>query len=272
MVAVFDASENEDYETLAQVVDSDVISEQGIEQMITGVSEYIEGTVTDYQKTGWYINKSLNNGVQTTTQDLSYNVATDYDNYVVSMRLLQTGENDWKVIGFNVIRAEQLKGNGAVINFEDFDVVQLLMLVLSAAELALMIIAIVVCAKSKVRRKALWIVLIVLLHTGVSLTLSPSGFHFNLWILNVSLSSLQKFIDGTRVFNVLVPLGAILFLCLKKKLEWRAEHHRMMQQYRQDSVLPTTPSEDPSEEVMPMNPQTPDASEQAGAEPPKDAE
>ena len=40
------------------------------------------------------------------------------------------------------------------------------------------------------------------------------------------------------------------FLNLKRKLEWRAERRRMMQQYRQDYVPPYAPSEDPPEEVM----------------------
>ena len=57
---------------------------------------------------------------------------------------------------------------------------------------------------------------------------------------------------------MLVPLGAILFLSLKKKLEWRAERRRMMQQYRQDYVPPYTPSEELPEEVMRDMAQTPD--------------
>ena len=40
------------------------------------------------------------------------------------------------------------------------------------------------------------------------------------------------------------------FLNLKRKLEWRAERRRMMQQYRKDYVPPYAPSEDPPEEVM----------------------
>jgi hypothetical protein len=110
-----------------------------------------------------------------------------------------------------------------------------------------MIIAIVICAKSRVRKKGLWIPLIVLLHTGFSLTLSPQGVYFNLWILQLNLTSLQKFIDGTQVYSLLVPLGAILFLCLKKRLEWEAEQHRNMQLYRQNYVPPYTPGEDPPE-------------------------
>ncbi len=265
MAMVFDAVENGDTEVLAQYMSQDYISGDDIQQMADSGSAYIEGTVTDYKKTGWYINKSLDNGVQTTTLDLSYNVMTDYDSYVVSTRFIQ-GANRWELIGFNVIRMKDFKANGAIFSFENFDVVQLLMLLLSAASLALMIIAIVACAKSKVRKKALWIVMIVLLHTGVSLAFSPAGFRFNFWILNVTLSSLQKYIDGTRVYNVLVPLGAILFLSLRRKLEWRAERHRMMEQYRQDYVPPYTPSEEPPEEVMPA------ASETMPPEPPEKPE
>lgn len=250
MTAVFDAVENGDADTLAQHMSSEYISDDVIRQMIDTGSGYIEGTVKEYKKTGWYINKSTNSGGQTTTLDLSYDVATDYEDYVVSMRLLQTGADSWEVVGFNVIRAAEFKVNGAIINFDDIDMVQVAMLLVSAAELALMIVAIVVCARSKVRRKALWIVLIVLLHTGLSLKLSPAGFNFNIWLVNVSLTSLQKFIDGTRIYNILVPLGAILFLSLKKRLERSAAHHTMMQQYRQDYVPPYAPSEDPPEEVM----------------------
>ncbi len=258
MTEVFNALENADVETLAQYTSRYYMSEDDIIQMAESGSAYIEGTVSDFKKTDWYLNRSLNNGVESTTLDLAYDVVTGYDSYVVSMRLLQTGADSWEVAGLNVIRAEELKGNGAIINFESFDVLQLLMLLVSVGELALIIVAIVACVKSRVRSKALWIVMILLLHTGVSLTLSSAGFDFNIWLLNLNLTSLQKFIDGTRIYNVLVPLGAILFLSLKKKLEWRAERRRMMQQYRQDYVPPYTPSEEPPEEVMRDMAQTPD--------------
>lgn len=63
------------------------------------------------------------------------------------------------------------------------------------------------------------------------------------------------------------------FLNLKRKLEWRAERRRMMQQYRQDYVPPYAPSEEPPEEVMgPSGEPAPEAPESFEKEPPKDAE
>ena len=53
---------------------------------------------------------------------------------------------------------------------------------------------------------------------------------------------------------------------LKKKLEWRAERRRMMQQYRQDYVPPYAPSEDPPEEVMAAMAEEPVPEESAPAQ------
>lgn len=37
-------------------------------------------------------------------------------------------------------------------------------------------------------------------------------------LISINISYMQKFINGDTVLQILIPLGAILFLCLKRRL------------------------------------------------------
>ena len=132
----------------------------------------------------------------------------------------------YSLYNYHIIESSELAGNGALINFKDFDVVQLLLLILSALCIGFMIFAIVLCAKSKVRLKGLWIPIIVLIQAGIVITLFPNITEFKFLFLSTNISSLRKFLNGGTILTLLVPAGAILFVAMRKFLIKKAAEYR----------------------------------------------
>lgn len=236
MTQLFNSFEDQDY-TFAKEVMSDYIFESGnAEDSFAQISDYIDGHVETYKKIGYNFYTTVSDDTSTNSIKVTYEVATDKQEYAVMMILISNEPNVYEVNTFYVITAEEFRTNGAVINFNKLDMTQLLLLIYSAACFGLIIYAIIACAKSKIRLKGLWIVLIVLINSGISITNSVSLNSYKLILFNTDISSLRKYLDGSTILTVLLPIGAILFLCLKKRLIASAKKY-----YEQKSAILVTP-------------------------------
>jgi len=108
---------------------------------------------------------------------------------------------------------------GQTMDFMHFNFAHLALLILALAELALFVVALVACARSRIQHKGLWIAIILL----VQLTLKLTGTAFDAYVLIIDLSFP---LETPWTFSFALPLGAILFLCMKKRLELSAEQER----------------------------------------------
>lgn len=205
----------------------DEISGADFKRGMESIGAYVKGDVENIEKAGYYVRGRLDNGRTVQSQEFTYRVVTTKDQYLVTMFLVSTNGKDFKINGINAILESEYASNGAVIDFNNFDIRQLLLLIYSVLCIGFVIFAIVVCAKSKIRLKALWIILIILLQTGVSIKSFAYQFSFNFHLFLTNISSLRKYLDGRTVLTVLVPLGAILFLALRKRLIAGAERYNM---------------------------------------------
>lgn len=260
MADIFNSIESENYDTAKKLM-TGLISESDLDQALPSIAEYIHGNIKEYKKIGYYFHTSVSNSDKINSQTLTYNVKTDYDDYNVEMVLLQKNGGAWNIYGYNVIRASEANVTGSLLDLSNFDFLQLFLLIFSAGSLALIIIAIVKCAKSPIRRKALWIVLIILLQIGFSVAQSASRSEFRI-MLFLGMSSLFKYSDGSYALSVIVPLGAILFLCLRKRLIYSAEVYRLKKDaLNVPHISGTGPQQYPgSSETTDMNPQVQDSS------------
>lgn len=216
MVQLFNSFEDCDYSLVKEIMP--VVSSIEQEESFIIISDYIDGHVDDYKKIGYHYKTFIDNGIKTGYTQIVYKVDTEDMIYVVTLVLQQHEDSDAAISGFNVITFKEYQSNGAVLNFDNFDIVQLLLLVFSAACFGLVVYALVVCIKSKIRSKALWIIIILLLYTGGSITYMPPSFSFKVLFIAFDISSLRKYLDGSSILTIIVPIGAILFLCLKKRL------------------------------------------------------
>ena len=213
MADVFNAIAQKDYVTAKKLM-AGVIDETDLDKALPSMSDYIMGTVVEYTKTGYSVDSYIGTDGKNTAETFTYGVKTQYGDYTVKMVLLRS-DGGRKMIGYEVAKAPQ--SGGAILDLNDFDMIQPLMLLLSAVCLVLFIFALVKCAKAYIRLKVLWIVLIILLNAGFSVVKTASGTQTHM-LLFIGISSLIKYANGDYMFSVMLPLGAILFLCLRRRL------------------------------------------------------
>ena len=192
---------------------------------------YYHGDFLKLRKTGIYVRTQMNNGQTIHSKEIAYQIETTQTNYTMNTVFVSEDGETYLLYTYNIIESSELAGNGAIINFNDFDIMQLLLLIFSALCIGFIIFAIVLCAKSKVRLKGLWIPIIVLIQAGFSITVFPNLYRFNFLFFSTNISSLRKFLDGGTILTVLVPIGAILFVAMRKYLIKKTAEYRDKQAY-----------------------------------------
>ena len=170
------------------------------------VRGYFEGA-KDYEltQTGW--NTRISNGVS--SYMVTFTVNTDNGAEIeVETTVVEGYENIYNIHFTPIKRADS-----ALPTLFPF---QMGALVLSLAATAFCIWMIVDCAKRKIKKKALWIILILV---GVSVGLSVGqGIHFN-WLVGLAIGGSSVTSGGGLVsFKVMIPVGAIIYFILRKKM------------------------------------------------------
>ena len=125
-----------------------------------------------------------------------------------------------------------------------------ILLIYSILCYAFILVVLIICLKSKVRKKVLWC-LGILIQNGLMLSHVYSGEliskTFNIQFLYFGFSKLESYTDGGYKFIFVFPVIALIFLLNKRKLALKAESYRAKK-----SAL----SEEPSsgiETVRPLN-------------------
>lgn len=167
---------------------------------------YFEGA-KDYElnQTGWNVN--INNGVS--SYRVTFTVNTDNGAEIEVETTIVEGYENIYHIHFTPIKSS----DSALPILFPF---QMGALALSLAEIAFCIWMIVDCAKRNIKKKALWIILILV---GVSVGLSVGqGIHFD-WLIGLVIGGSSVTTSGGLVsFEVMIPVGAIIYFILRKKM------------------------------------------------------
>ena len=113
--------------------------------------------------------------------------------------------------GFQLIPTEEIQQQQSHPATAIFGVISLL-------ELTFMIVMLVDCCRHKMKLKALWIVLIILAAFSAVIQVG-NGFsmHFN-FNLFFGFTSFTSYGDGAFDLRIMVPIGAIIYLIMRKKL------------------------------------------------------
>lgn len=117
------------------------------------------------------------------------------------------------------------------------------------AELVFLIIVVVDCAKHNIKRKALWLVIIVLGCVTFIIMGEDGGLFARLNLLEVLGTYLNTYSDNSFEMGISVPVGAIVYLIMRKKLfrEWKKEQalkeekelraKRLAEERKEDEIL-----------------------------------
>lgn len=175
----------------------------------------VEG-VTDYTLEPIHYNYSNQNG--TVTIQLTYRMTAGERAFVVTASKTEGYEG---LTGVHIAPEEQttLHHTGTLGNMEGANAVQWAVLVLGALIWVFVIWMVVDCCRRKMRLKALWLLLIILGALVLTVTVSGTGMNlrFNMG-LYLQLSSLIRYGDGSSQLSLVVPLGAIIYCALRRKL------------------------------------------------------
>lgn len=220
-VTMLDAIIADDFDTAFQTA-----PDAGTKQEFTAFYNQMRGVLADvdeYKLTCIGYNTSVNfdNGKQIKRTDAQYKFKSKNLEFVIAAATMTGYE---KLAGFHITPIEQtdLYYNGTLGNMVDASPFQWAILLLNLVVLAVTVFAIVDCARRNIKKKALWIVIIVLgmLIVGLTTTATTSQFNFTLgWF---SYSAFIVYGSGKTVLRVLIPVGAIVYLAMRKSLEKQA--------------------------------------------------
>lgn len=126
------------------------------------------------------------------------------------------------IAGFHFDVYAQTVTTGTLLTMQGADGAQWVFLLIGLAEIGLIIGSVVDCARTKIKRKALWIVLILL--GSVIWTLSAVqgkvSFNFNIGLL-LSHTALIRYSTGGFMLRLYLPVGMVAYWIMRRKL--RAE-------------------------------------------------
>lgn len=168
----------------------------------------VEGTETyEMQQIGWNVNRS--NGV--TTRTTAYQVYLDNDRVILLRVVTQDGIEGIAGIHFSDI-TDFIRSTDTYV-----PVLQAVVFVVSLLCMAFTVWMFVDCLRRKMKYKVLWAILVVF---GIALNITvgeTASFSFNVGLF-VQMSTVE--IDPglvAVVTELVIPVGAILYLCLRKK-------------------------------------------------------
>ena len=180
------------------------------------IKEIFDGVKTyELAQTGW--NASINNGIS--SYKVTFKMTTDIGaDYQVETTITENYENIF-YIHITPMATGSSPANLFLIPFN------IGALIFSAAAIGFVIWMIVDCAKRKIGKKVLWIIIILL---GVSITLTiGNGFNIK-WMIGLAIAFSSVSLSGGAVsFRLALPVGAIVYFILRKKLTKKAESQQI---------------------------------------------
>lgn len=123
------------------------------------------------------------------------------------------------LIGFRVNEYQEVTVTGTVGSMKGADAAQWILLVIAIAEVGFTVWMFVDCCRRKIHRKWLWLLLVALGSGALSINLG-SGFqiHMNVGFFLDLYTALLRYNTGEITLRLMVPVGAVLYLCFRKKL------------------------------------------------------
>ena len=196
----------DDYDTAYSYV-SQVADEETFKELYDNVRELLDGE-TEYtlKLTGW--KGTVVEGASTHTIAYTMTLANG-ERLQVTFAQTQGIEG---LSAFYIAPDSNSKASG-VLNV----IAEMLIGILSIAVIIFTVLMIVDCAKRKIKLKALWVI-IILLGISLGITLGGSDLSLNGFIgLMVSMSKISIAQGGFSV-KLMIPVGAIVYFFLRKKL------------------------------------------------------
>ncbi len=216
--AMLDALVTDDVEAGYSLV-SQRVSRPNFEKGFADMQELFGDTKTyELKLLSIHTNKSLSGGQTSTSTSADYEVMTQDGKLLVSIRTVGQ-DHDLEMFYLTPYEKTDYYFTGTIDNMEDATVIQWILLLSNVISLGFTVFAVVDCLRHKVKKKVLWLLLMILGFITFGITVSATGFrvNFNLaWLL--AYSALVRYGSGTVVLRIMVPVGVIAYFAMRRRL------------------------------------------------------
>ena len=164
-----------------------------------------------------YVNSSVTNGQKISSVSSVYEMTTESRRVIVSIRMDdQIGLNSFYITPYE---KSDYCFTGTLNSIKDATGAQWGFLLLNVIAIGLTVFALVDCSRQKIKKKALWILLLVLGFVSLGATISPTSFKLNFkvgWI--TAYSALIRYGSGTVMLRLMLPVGTIIYFVKRRSL------------------------------------------------------
>lgn len=189
---------------------ADGVTMESLQQVFPQMREMLPAA-DDYTLTPTYWNSSTNNGVTQTSVQFRMEIGGQ----LFQLQTVQVSSMEGL---YNIHIAPVTEEAAAESAGQSSPVWELLSILLTIASCAVTLWALIHCVRHKMKRKWLWLLLVIL--GSVMLTFTLSSGHLNLRF-NIGLYLVASQITATSsgfVLKLVVPVGPIIYLCRRKAL------------------------------------------------------
>jgi hypothetical protein len=214
--AMLDAIIADDCPSAYSLLLKDACTESEFAGVFESMQEYT-GNTEQYALNLLYIQTttSLTNGVNSKTIYATYDMTSNGPHLVVDIGVNENLE----IIRFYVTPYEQTDYylTGTLETMKESNTVQWVFLLLNVIPIGFTIFAFVDCCRQKIRKKVLWLLLLVFGFFAIGFTLSSSSvrINFNLGLASV-YTALILYGSGTTMIRFMLPAGAIAYFIARK--------------------------------------------------------
>ncbi len=215
--AMLDSLIADDFQTAYSLV-KNICTAEDFKPTFTQMQEFLENT-DDYalKLLSIYTNSSISNGQKLRSVSSVYEMTTNHNRIIVSVSM----DDRIGLSSFYLTPYENTDYyfTGTLDNLKNTSGAQWCFLLFNVIVIGLTVYALVDCCRQKIKKKALWILLLILGFVSLGATISPTGFRFNLnfgWI--TAYSALIRYGSGTVVLRLMLPVGTIIYFIMRQSI------------------------------------------------------
>ena len=202
----------DDYDTARDAI-YEGVNEADFRQMYTSLQPYLTG-MEQYTLVASNINKTVKNGVSST--NVRYMMTAGEQKFLVDVARIEGYEG---LTAFYLNEYQPVTVTGTLGHMQGANAAQWTFLAIGILEIVFAIWMFVDCCRHKIRRKWLWLLLIALGYVILSVIAAPEQFRINFNVgAFLSYTSLICYSTGGATCQVVIPVGAIVYLSMRKKL------------------------------------------------------
>ncbi|MDL2236324.1 DUF5104 domain-containing protein [Christensenellaceae bacterium OttesenSCG-928-K19] len=220
---------------LPEVISSD---EEALNLGIESVFSYYSGTMQSWEKISQNTQIHTSQEGQVKVVDCLYRIVTENKNFVIEIIRQEQSNGEFGIIGLQIVTEQeyvaQTVPTGYLKDWSEFTETQWALTIYSFCCYAFIIITLINCIRTKVKYKPLFIIL-VFVQISFGYTMMQGQFNVNFMINVFGLSSMLIYESGGIIFQLFLPIGAVLYWILRKR--FKKENHLLREPITNENEL-----------------------------------